>query len=240
MRAKHVISLVGGVTFMAAVGVGAADKKAEAGDDLKMIKGAKDYQVVYSVNLMKKGLLSGKGKATAYDTDNSAKVKGKIEKVGYALVLNGKDYAFVSMDPFTEDVKKIGVPDPASKARFQTKVKNLTVESNVKGVENGSFPEGGNIEFWCSNYAPPNDAKVPGASSKTFDFGDKAYGGPGYGSMQVHNYSKKQTVIAVNHFTTSRLDIGIGNQPKGNPDWTFAKNGNKYKSAMLYVLVKTK
>ena len=156
--------------------------------------------------------------------------------------MNGKDYAFVTMDPVTQDIKKIGVPDKASGARFQTKVKNLTVESNVKGVENGSFPEGGNIELWDCNYGAANAIKIPGASSKVFDFGDvmDTKKSPGYGCMQVHNYAKKQVVIAINNLRSGVRDIGIGNQPKGHPDWTFAKNGGKYKSSKLYVLVKTK
>ena len=241
MSAKHVTSLIGGIVFMAVAGVGAEENKAPAGDDLKLIKGAGDYKVVYAVDLLKKGLLKG-GVKTEYDTDNSAKITGKLDKVGYALILNGKDYAFVTMDPFTEDIKKIGIPDKASGARFQTKVKNLTVESNVKGIENGSFPEGGNIEFWDCNYGPGNAIKIPEASSKEFDFGDimDETKSPGYGCFQVHNYSKKQTVLAVNNFRSGLLDIGIGNQPKAHPDWTFARNGNKYKSAKFYVLVKTK
>jgi sialate O-acetylesterase len=241
MNAKHALRFVSSLVILTAAAANAADKEAADKDLKTLVKGAKDYQVVYSVNLLKKDLMKG-GKATNYDTDNSAKITGKIAKVGYALILNGKDYAFVSMDPFTDDVKKIGVPDKASGARFQTKIKNLTVESNVKGVENGTFPEGGNIEFWDCNYSTKNAAKVPGASDKTFDFGDimSTKASPGYGSMQVHNYSKKQTVLAFNNFRSGSRDIGIGNRPKSHPDWTFAKNSSKYKSAKLYVLVKTK
>jgi sialate O-acetylesterase len=241
MNAKHALRFVSSLVILTAAAANAADKEAADKDLKTLVKGAKDYQVVYSVNLLKKDLMKG-GKATNYDTDNSAKITGKIAKVGYALILNGKDYAFVSMDPFTDDVKKIGVPDKASGARFQAKIKNLTVESNVKGVENGTFPEGGNIEFWDCNYSTKNAAKVPGASDKTFDFGDimSTKASPGYGSMQVHNYSKKQTVLAFNNFRSGSRDIGIGNRPTSHPDWTFAKNSSKYKSAKLYVLVKTK
>ena len=43
--------------------------------------------------------------------------------------------------------------------------------------------------------------------------------------MQVHNHDAKQTLFALNHWREgSDADLGIGNQPKENPDWTFAGN----------------
>jgi sialate O-acetylesterase len=185
------------------------------------------------------------GSAINYVTDKRKEITGTIESVAYYLELiskNGKtDYVFVSMAPFTKDINKLGVPDTASKARFQQKVKDLFVKSNVAGIKNGTFAEGGNIEFWPSNYAPQNSAKIPSASSSIYDFGDKPASGSGYGSMQVHNYTAKQTVFAFNHWTAGRdADLGIGNSPKGHKDWTFQKNAGQYASGKLLVLVKTK
>ena len=64
---------------------------------------------------------------------------------------------------------------------------------------------------------------------------------PGYGSMQVHNHDARQTLFALNHWSEgSRADLGIGNQPKDNPDWTFAANAGSYKTKRLRVLVHLK
>ena len=55
--------------------------------------------------------------------------------------------------------------------------------------------------------------------------------------MQIHNFLEKQTVFAYNNFTTGgNADLGIGNQPEKNPDWTFSGAARNYKQAMLYVL----
>ena len=206
-----------------------------------MIPDAKDFKIVYTFDPSKPRLVDD-GKKIVYETDKSAEIKGEIEKIGYALILNGKDYVFVSMDPFTKDLKKIGVPDAASGAKFQTKISNIKVDSNVKGIVSGTFKDGGNIEFWGSNYAPANAAKVPGASNSSFDFGDQQSGNaPGYGSMQVHNFAKKQTIFAFNNFRAGpNADLGIGNAPGSNTDWTFSRSASKYKSAKLYIMVKTK
>jgi sialate O-acetylesterase len=59
--------------------------------------------------------------------------------------------------------------------------------------------------------------------------------------MQVHNYSARQTILALNHWNEgAKADLGIGNQPQGNPDWTFAGNAGGYKSKRLRILVHPK
>jgi len=205
-----------------------------------LVPEAKDYKLVYVLDPSNPIMAKDKKNIT-YKENKTKEIVGAIKKIGYAMILNGKDYVFVTMDPFTTDLKKIGVPTVGSGAQFQQKINNMTVKSNVKGIKNGTFENGGNIEFWPSNYTTQNSAKIPGASDSKYDFGDQRSGsGSGYGSMQVHNYNAKQTVIAFNHFTNGRnCDLGIGNNPKGHPDWTFANNGSKYKSAMLFILVKT-
>ena len=63
----------------------------------------------------------------------------------------------------------------------------------------------------------------------------------GYGSMQVHNHQAKQTLFALNHWREgNHADIGIGSQPTGNPDWTFAGNAGSYEAKRLRVLVRLK
>ena len=76
--------------------------------------------------------------------------------------------------------------------------------------------------------------------SQVFDFGDEpADPADGYGSMQVHNHDAKQTLFALNHWREgSHADLGLGNQPTGNPDWTFAGNAAAYQSKHLRVLVR--
>ena len=87
---------------------------------------------------------------------------------------------------------------------------------------------------------PANSAGVPNASGEVYDFGDQPSDpADGYGSMQVHNHDAKQTLFALNHWSEgSRADLGIGNQPAGNPDWTFAGNAGTYQVKRLRVLVR--
>ena len=142
------------------------------------------------------------------------------------------------MDAFTAEVRRIGIPTVSTGTFFQQKVGNLFVASNVDGLPVGPVGEGV-IEFWPQNYAPENQAGIPGAGN-TFDFGDQPSRtvGDGYGSMQVHNLGAKQTVWAVNHWVVgAKADLGIGPSPTGG-DWTFAANGERYGLKRLRVFVK--
>jgi len=201
---------------------------------------AKDYQLVYDLDLAKLG------PDIKYDVDNRGKIHQPFDRIAYFLELEGVDrntqYLYVSMDAFTDAPDKIGVPTVKSGARFQQDVANMNVYSNVKGIVTRTGLAGGNIEFWPNNYGPANSANVPNASSQVFDFGD-APGEPvdGHGSMQVHNHAAKQTLFALNNWKAgSHADLGIGNQPTGNPDWTFASNAGSYQVKRLRVLVRCK
>jgi sialate O-acetylesterase len=201
---------------------------------------AKDYQLVYDPDLGKLG------PAIPYDVDNRSKIRQPFDRIAYFLELQGADrnpqYVYVSMDAFTDALDQIGVPTAKSGAHFQQNVANMNVYSNVKGIVARTGLKAGNIEFWPNNYGPGNGAKVPNASGQVWDFGDEPAGpGNGYGSMQVHNHAAKQTLFAINHWTEgSRADLGIGNQPTGNPDWTFAGNAGSYSAKRLRVLVRCK
>jgi sialate O-acetylesterase len=207
--------------------------------DLLLLKvpEAKPYKLVYDLDL---GKLGGE---IHYDVDNHESIAQPFDRVAYFLELqhaNGNtEYVYVSMDAFTGDLEKIGVPTFKSGAHFQQSVANLNVYSNVKGIENGVNLTGGNIEFWPNNYAPGNSADVPNASGEVYDFGDQPTDpADGYGSMQVHNHDAKQTLLALNHWSEgSKADLGIGNQPTNNPDWTFAGNAGTYQAKRLRVLV---
>ncbi len=200
----------------------------------------KDYQLVYDLDLGKLG------PDIKYEVDNRSKIQKPFDRVAYFLELQGADrntqYVYVSMDAFTDSLDKIGVPTAKSGARFQQNVANMNVYSNVKGIVTRNGIKAGNLEFWPNNYGPANSANVPNASGQVWDFGDEPAGGAdGYGSMQVHNHAAKQTLFALNHWTEgSRADLGIGNQPTGNPDWTFAANAGSYAAKRLRVLVRCK
>jgi sialate O-acetylesterase len=199
---------------------------------------AKDYQLVYDLDLAKLG------PNITYDVDNHGRLDKPFDRIAYFLELQGKDgntqYLYVSMDAFTRDPARIGVPTLQSGACFQQNLANLNVYSNVKGIVTGLNLAGGNIEFWPNNYGPDNAAHVPNASSQVWDFGDQiAEPADGYGSMQVHNHDARQTLFALNHWREgSHADLGIGNQPSGNPDWTFAGNAGSYAAKRLRVLVR--
>jgi sialate O-acetylesterase len=199
---------------------------------------AKDYHLVYDLNLAK---LSAN---PAYEVDEHANIAQPFDRIAYFLELQGSDgdtkFVYVSLDAFTQDAGKIGVPTFRSGAFFQQSVTNLNVFSNVKDIVTGTGITGGNLEFWPNNYGPGNSLKVPNASDSVFDFGDQPDMGTldGYGSMQIHNHDARQTLFALNHWSSGNgADVGIGNQSQNNPDWTFAGNAGSYTNKRLRVLV---
>ncbi|MDX1927808.1 MAG: sialate O-acetylesterase [Pirellulaceae bacterium] len=211
----------------------------EVPDFLNSLTIAKEYALVYDLDLSK---LSHDIK---YDVDNSSKIKA-FDRIGYLVELTNSSgeerKIFVSMNAFTDDVKKIGIPTIASNARFQIPVASMDVFSNVNGITTGTKIETGNIEFWPDNYGMVNSAKVAGASDSIYDFGDEtAPPADGYGSMQIHNFAAGQTLIAINHWGAGAgADLGIGNGPKDTSDWTFSGNAGTYSSKRLRVFVRAK
>lgn len=209
-------------------------------DFLGEIDGAGAYALVYDIDL------ADLGPAPAYAVDRHAEITAPFHRVAYLMELRGGDgraaFVWVSMDAFTDDPGKIGIPTAASGAHFQQAVANLTVASNVPGVPTGAGLVG-SIEFWPNHYGPPNSAEVPGASEELFDFGDRP-GRPvdGYGSMQVHVPSEGATLFALNFWRNggNGADIGIGSSdldPRAT-DWTFARNGVSYRHKRLRVFVR--
>lgn len=208
-------------------------------DFINTIPGSSDYQLVYDLDL------SRLQKTITYDADHSSQV-GPFDRIAYLVELDsqehGQERVFVSMEAFTDDIHKIGIPTASSNAHFQQTLKGLAIHSSVDAVTSGSDLETGNIEFWPNNYAPGNGNSVKGAASNLFDFGDEP--GPpldGYGSMQIHNHGAKQTVFAINHWSAgAKADLGIGNSTGGTRDWTFTGNAGSYKSKRLRVYVRPK
>jgi len=199
---------------------------------------AREYQLVYDLDL------AALGADITYAVDNSRRIQRPFDRVAYFLELQTPDrntqYVYVSMDAFTDDAAKLGVPTFRSGVCVQRTAANLNVYSNVKGVTTGSGLAGGNIEFWPGNYGTANSGNVPSASAEVYDFGDQPSDpADGYGSMQVHRHDARQTLFAINHWREGKgADLGIGNQPTGNPAWTFAANAGTYPAKRLRVLVR--
>jgi sialate O-acetylesterase len=150
---------------------------------------------------------------------------------------------WASMDAFTTEIRKIAIPTMAADAFFQQEVANLVVASNDNAVTAGTFPTGGNIEYWPNNYTPGNSAHVAGASDQLFDFGDQPISPKdGYCCMQVHNHGTQQTIFAINHWVAGRAaDIGIGNSagPQSR-DWTFSGNAGSWSKKQLRIYIRLK
>jgi hypothetical protein len=77
------------------------------------------------------------------------------------------------------------------------------------------------MEFWPNCYSPG-----PGGLYDTDDTIDPD--SDCYGSFQIHRDSAT-TALAYNAWTEANDDdVGIGNQPVNEPDWTFARNTNAF------------
>ena len=177
-----------------------------------------------------------------YGLDQRADV-ADFSRIAYYVVLQRSgelpNYLWVSMDAFTHDVNRIGVPTVGSGAFFQQPVTNMTVFSGDTNIVTGTNLAGGHLEFWPTGYDPFNSAAVPHASSAVYDWGDHPIPG-NYGSMQIHNADASQVLFAFNRWGGfgGTADLGIGNDPAGSdPDWTFAQNAGSYTVKFLEVFV---
>lgn len=160
-----------------------------------------------------------------YTTDNSATV-GAFDRVAYRVDLDGT-FVWAEMDPFTDDASQLGVPTDWS---WDQKVDNLTLKTNSTAVSEVSDARGGSIEFWHNCYtAEPRNYDQDDVPTNSADC---------YGSMQVHHFTTP--AIAFNRWTSAsgNNDLGVGQAPSGNPDWTFAQNAAGYTSKTLAVYVR--
>ena len=202
---------------------------------------ADGFRVVYQLDIPTDANYAAE--APRYLIDNSAKDIAPFGRVAYFLELEKSDgtkqYAFASMDRFVDTLTQIGVPVNSSGARFMQKIANLTVRSNVAGIEACTNSDGGNIEFWPGNYSAGNAKNIPGATG-LFDFGDMTSDKiPGYGCMQIHNWKAKETVLVFNHWGNGgTVDVGIGNSTGKTRDWTFTGSAGTYSARRLTVMVK--
>jgi len=203
-----------------------------------------DYKLLYRIQPLD-GAMTADNRACRYVSENQ--FAGSVSRVAVFLHLIGKDgkskFVCVEADPWSDDPAKLGLPTADSGGFFTGTLKNARVTTNVEGVTPGVFQDALAVEMFPSNYSTANVRSVPGASDKVYDFGDSPAGGagePGYGSFQIHNVPARQTVLAFNAWQNGAgCDLGIGNRPEGNSDWTLSANAGKdYGAAYLLVFVK--
>jgi VCBS repeat-containing protein len=207
---------------------------------LQKVPEAGNYRLAYSLDIPVDG--SFNSSTIPYSLNNSAGI-GSFDRVAYYLELtNGTEtqWTYVSMDAFTTNAAQIGIPASSTGVTFQQKVNNMNVFSNVAGVTPGTGIATGNIEFWPSNYATGSGLSTIPGNNSTYDFNDVSVGGSGYGSMQIHNYGTGQTIFGYNRWGGGggSDDLGIGNAPIGNPDWTFGGNAASYTVRQMHILVR--
>ncbi|HQL76427.1 MAG TPA: autotransporter-associated beta strand repeat-containing protein [Phycisphaerae bacterium] len=206
------------------------------------------WSLVYTLPLPNSSI----NNSVPYSVNNAASIlTGSFNRVGYYLELDngsGLQWVYASFDaaPFQTNASMLGVPISSTGEFYHYdaagllpgQVRNMNVFSNVAGIVTGTGITTGNVEFWASNYGTANQFLVPGASDGTFDFGDggNPSTGNGHGSMQIHNYGAGQTLFAIDGFNQT-LQIGIGNQPVNQPDWTFNGNAASYSVKNLQVVV---
>ena len=193
-----------------------------------------------------------------YAVDESRFGNMAFDRVAYLLHLVGTDgleqWAWASMDAFTDDLSKIGLPTKRRVNDFQEYVTNLSVRAYRSDghlyVTPGDFPDG-NIEFCWHDFSQGNQKNIPNASAEVYDWGDSwtFTTKPGYGCLQVHNYREGQVVLSVTRTgasagpTTLRTaSLGIGNRNEQanttEVDWTTAGNGASFTTSDLYVFVR--
>ena len=193
-----------------------------------------------------------------YAVDESRFGEVAFDRVAYLLHLvgsNGQEqWAWASMDAFTDDISKIGLPTAQRMNDFQQYVANLSVRAwrsdGNSYVTPGDFPSG-NIEFFWHDFSQANKMSIPNASAEVYDWGDSCatYSKPGYGCLQVHNYRQSQVILSVSRTGSSSgptnlrtASLGIGNRSQQanttEQDWTTAGNGANFTTSDLYVFVR--
>ena len=194
-----------------------------------------------------------------YAIDESRFAEFDYDRVAYLLHLVGtngvEQWAWASMDAFTDDVSKIGLPTAQRMNDFQQYVTNLSVRAGRSDgnlyVTTGEFTDG-NIEFCWHDFSTGNAKNIPNASGSVYDWGDtfNTYNKPGYGCLQVCNYRESQVILSVSRTgasgrTTKRtVSLGIGNRSDqadtDEKDWTTAGNSASFTTSDLYVFVRPK
>lgn len=174
-----------------------------------------------------------------------ARVDG-VSRVAYLLELQdhagNTTFAMSAMDAFAKSSDDLVLTSKPGARCYSVPVRNLTVRSNVNGIDQCSNVDGGYVEFFNCKFTAKRLAGRTEGEDKVYDYNDTPVHAEefGYGCLQVHCLKSKSTIMAFNHFDNNYVacDVGIGKCPGDNPDWTFARNANKYKARRISVWVK--
>jgi len=213
---------------------------------------ASDYALIYQLAIPNTGNFVPDG--ASYSIDESRFLPPQsFDRIAYSLELatpgGPTNWVYVSMDAFTGDLAKIGVPTVARGAMFQQYITNMNVYASANAaVTTGTSIATGNIEFWPGSYNATNSKNIPNAlGGQIFDFGD-SFGSitAGHGSMQIHNYGAAHTILSLSRFGNGmEPGVGIGNNTVftygsgyEDPDWTLHPNATTYSVKNLYVLAR--
>lgn len=207
------------------------------------------YTLDYNLNITTAsgGTFDGAG-GVPYTTDNSLLIPtGSFNRVAYELTLSGSTNpnspngnVWVSFDPQSNNASLLGVPALGTGEFYQQGVNNMNVIATAgSGVTNATGLTNGNIQFWPSNYG------TNGATGQ-FDWNNCcANVSYGYGAMQISQITNPSGSTGNMFESFNRwgpvgapFDLGLGNNPSGHPDYTFATNSNDYTSAVLTVWVR--
>lgn len=226
------------VFFVWAITVASSTARAE--DVFSDVPEAAGDRLVYTLNIDNSDNYSSSN--PAYLVNNSAAIaSGSYTRVGYYMQLQPvgggpTEYAYTSFDAagFSYNADKLGVPTVGSAEFYNQSVTNMNVVSDVPGIVTGTSLGSGTVQFWPGNYAgDPNNSNV-------FDYAD-TNGSPnaGYGHMEIGNTAAGQSIITFSNWGGNGGDnnVGIGNQPTNNPDYTFANNASSYVIKELQVVV---
>ncbi|MDW5328824.1 sialate O-acetylesterase [Plantactinospora sp. KLBMP9567] len=249
LLASGCAALAFGTATVSAIGVASAEPTASDGWSTSCDAEATGYRPVRGLDLPTAA--NWRDTTPPYTFDETATVAGGFDRIGYCLELSteaGTTWVWTSMEALSGNPDDVGLPTRMEQSRHQF-VDDLTVASNVPGVpevDGGS----GWVEMWPNQYDATGSRQVPGASETVHDADDAVLWANGYGSFQVHVFADADDargpraagaatatpVLAVNAFTTAgpqTMDVGIGADTVGNPDWTFAQNAVDYTARRL-------
>jgi hypothetical protein len=185
-----------------------------------------------------------------------------IARIAYCMELQnatrGYHWVYASMDPFTSDIGKVGVPTADRATMWQTYVSNLNIyaSENIANpvVTTGVGHRQRQHRVLAQQLRPGQHAGHPGCAQQAERHERvrfrrrvcRRHGRPRL-DAEFHNYLSGHTVFAMNAFGTNGRTpcLGIGNNTTftmadgtQDPDWTFYYNAGLYTVKNIYVLAK--
>ncbi len=164
----------------------------------------------------------------SYDEDNTTLLGGtSYTRVGFYYQLDN-DWVWTEVDDFSaQNLARLGVPVDWT---FDIAVGNLTVLTNTTSVTPVTNASNGTMEFWPFCYQP--------GLNGVYDYDDAiGVGNDCFGSMQIH--AGTDTIWVFNGWSAPDIDdVGIGNSPGLQPDWTFDANAGSFTTRRLQVYIR--